>query len=74
MSKLTEILEEHQQTQRKFILVTSDDMEHTLHAHNLLALFEEIQRSFMGELQYELNDFVSLEEITNDGEPACLNG
>ena len=40
MSKLTEILEEHQQTQRKFILVTSDDVEHTLHAHNLLALFE----------------------------------
>ena len=70
MSKLTEILEEHQQNQRKFILVTSDDVEHTLHAHNLLALFKEIQLSFMNRLGYYLDDFVSLEEITNDGEPA----
>tara|TARA_Y100001949_G_C15785928_1_gene242744 strand:- start:215 stop:427 length:213 start_codon:yes stop_codon:yes gene_type:complete len=70
MSKLTEILEEHQQTQRKFILVTSDDVEHTLHADNLLALFKEIQLSFMNRLGYYLDDFVSLEEITNDGEPA----
>ena len=70
MSKLTEILEGHQQNQRKFILKTADQREHHIHVDSLLDLAHEIHFCFYEQLLYEHEDFVSLEEITNKGEQA----
>ena len=61
-SILNKIVEEHQKGQRKFILTTSDDMEHYIHVNSLLDLAHEIHFCFYGQLLYEHEDFVSLEE------------
>jgi hypothetical protein len=67
MSTLNKVLEDHQKDQRKFILITQDDMQHTFHANDLLQLFNKIE-SFSRELLYYSDEFVSLEEV--NGEPS----
>jgi len=62
MSALNKVLEDHQKDQRKFILITKDDMQHTFHANDLLQLFNKIE-SFSRELLYYSDEFVSLEEV-----------
>ena len=62
MSALNKVLEDHQKDQRKFILITQDDMQHTFYANDLLRLFNKIE-SFSRELLYYSDEFVSLEEV-----------
>jgi len=61
-SVLNKIVEEHQKGQRKFILTTSDDMEHYICVDSLLDLVHQIHYCFLGQLDYDVEDFVSLEE------------
>jgi len=62
MSALNKVLEDHQKDQRKFILITQDDMQHNFYANDLLQLFNKIE-SFSRELLYYSDEFVSLEEV-----------
>ena len=61
-SVLNKIVEEHQKGQKKFILTTSDDMEHYICVDSLLDLVHQIHYCFLGQLDYDVEDFVSLEE------------
>ena len=67
MSALNKVLEDHQKDQRKFILITQDDMQYTFHANDLLQLFNKIE-SFASDLLYYSDQFISLEEV--NGEPS----
>ena len=65
MSALNKVLEDHQKDQRKFILITQDDMQHTFHANDLLQLFNKIE-SFSSDLLYYSDQFISLEEVNKN--------
>tara|TARA_R100001530_G_C4221445_1_gene130066 strand:+ start:260 stop:463 length:204 start_codon:yes stop_codon:yes gene_type:complete len=65
MRALNKILEDHQDNQRKFILITNDDIEHTFYANDLLQLVNQVEK-FASDLLYYSDEFVSLEEVTGE--------